>query len=124
MVTSAAAAASNFNVPTAIQETWIAAGTPYYSECQCETGADITKSTNILKNLEFPDDACNKCFMRCLLLRVEAMFKNGTMLPESWVGFTTLEIAKACVNETEDILDTCEKAYEMSKCVVKATSST
>ncbi|KAF5269916.1 hypothetical protein FQR65_LT05715 [Abscondita terminalis] len=118
-------AAWALNIPLSIREKWVEVASPYYSECICESGADSTKAINVLKNSEYPNDACVKCFLKCVEIRVGLMVTDGTVIPGAWVDRAegiTLETANRCVNETNNILDTCEKAYELSKCVVKSVS--
>ncbi|KAF5269917.1 hypothetical protein FQR65_LT05716 [Abscondita terminalis] len=118
LVTSATAL--DVIVPQSIQESWIRGASHDYSECLCATGADIIKGPNILKKLEYPNDPCLKCFMKCLEMKVDLILSDGTIMPETWVlkvAGVTLEIAYKCTNETIHMLDACEKSYEMSKCV-------
>ncbi|KAF5269914.1 hypothetical protein FQR65_LT05713 [Abscondita terminalis] len=114
-----------WNVSQEIRERWIRDASPYYSECICESGSDITKSINILGKLEYPNDACLKCFMKCVEFKMGLILSDGTIVPEAWVrkvAAVTPEIARKCTDETNGTLDTCQKAYDWSQCLVAAVS--
>ncbi|KAK4877036.1 hypothetical protein RN001_009542 [Aquatica leii] len=110
------------NIPQDIQNNWIQVASPYYSKCICASGADITAAENILGKLIYPNDPCLKCFTKCIEVELGLMLSDGTVVPEAWVrqvAAITPEIAEKCVNNTIDISDTCEKAYDYSQCLVE-----
>ncbi|KAK4877035.1 hypothetical protein RN001_009541 [Aquatica leii] len=124
-VLSLLATAFSWNIPHDIQDSWIQVATPHYSKCMCASGADITAAENILGKLLYPNDPCLKCFAKCIEIELGLMLSDGTVVPEAWVSEVaaiTPEIAERCVNDTIDILDTCEKAYDYSQCIVEEVS--
>ncbi|KAF5269912.1 hypothetical protein FQR65_LT05711 [Abscondita terminalis] len=114
-----------WNIPQTVRERWIRDTAPYNTECICASGADATKAINVLTKLEYPNDPCVKCFLKCIQIKMGLMQSGGTIVPEAWVNVVagvTTEIAIKCTNESSGVLDACQKAYDWAICLTKALS--
>ncbi|KAF5282733.1 hypothetical protein FQR65_LT02730 [Abscondita terminalis] len=97
---------------------------PFISECICATGVNPSFVISMLTNLDFPNDACFKCFLKCLANKLNLLNPDGTLYVSAFLKIVpgaSAAINVACTNQTIKILDLCEKIWTYTRCFVSAT---
>ncbi|XP_031356024.1 uncharacterized protein LOC116180263 [Photinus pyralis] len=97
-----------------------------FSECVCASGVDVALAEKWLNRVEFCNDPCFKCFLKCQYLRANFMFPDGTQNVERLVNsydHVYADSIRACANKTIT-LDLCERAYEVGQCIVQVVLGT
>ncbi|KAF5287836.1 hypothetical protein FQA39_LY15668 [Lamprigera yunnana] len=92
---------------------------PFISECICASGADsaIVEKWQNLK--EYANNACFKCFIKCMSIKTEFLDSVGSLHPEITAEKygIPIEITQSCEEEVHDELDLCEKSFKYAKCI-------
>ncbi|KAF5284518.1 hypothetical protein FQR65_LT13503 [Abscondita terminalis] len=107
-------------IPCELEQEFIAAVTPFISICECETNVDPHLAYELIYNLEFANDACLKCFIKCLF------FKLDYVNPDYSPNFDAVANSVPSINITVPIncysqqnkTDLCQLAFDQLKCVV------
>ncbi|KAF5284516.1 hypothetical protein FQR65_LT13501 [Abscondita terminalis] len=58
-------------IPYELHQEFIAAVTPFISVCECDTNVDPHLVYELIYNLEFSNDACLRCFIKCLFFKLD-----------------------------------------------------
>lgn len=99
---------------------------PFKASCLCTAQADQTLTENLLSYLDFPNDPCIKCMLKCYAKNVGILEQNGNVSTKELLinaaGLTPNQ-AKECVDLVKNIIDLCQKIYILSICVVESVSA-
>ncbi|KAB0797001.1 hypothetical protein PPYR_11062 [Photinus pyralis] len=111
-------------VPKYIRVAWYRSALPFADECICRTGVLARYATNVFLNADYPSDSCLKCYVRCIYIRLHYMnSSNGTWnadeISRTMKGMTP-KITENCIKRTRNIVDDCEKAFQLFLCAVYA----
>ncbi|KAF5281428.1 hypothetical protein FQR65_LT14699 [Abscondita terminalis] len=93
---------------------------PFASECICSSGVDPAKAYGYIYDFKYPEDPCFKCFVKCMLTKVGFFASDGEPVRNPALDPTTQITQRAhdiCTNETNNIVDLCDKVYKHSKCI-------
>ncbi|KAK4873495.1 hypothetical protein RN001_015524 [Aquatica leii] len=93
---------------------------PHVSFCECETGVNVALVGRFFQNKEFSNDACLRCFFKCLLQKMEFLRYDGTISVADII--LKLEISEEpilhCVSQVQNETDLCIKAFLFLKCLL------
>ncbi|KAK4873286.1 hypothetical protein RN001_015315 [Aquatica leii] len=91
---------------------------PFLSKCICASGADEAVVLEWLNSQKFPNNACLKCFIKCILISSDLIYGDGTV---NYLTRRSPEISivriKSCDNQTVYETDLCQRAYDIDKCI-------
>ncbi|KAF5284517.1 hypothetical protein FQR65_LT13502 [Abscondita terminalis] len=106
-------------VPYELHQEFIAAVTPFISVCECETNVDPHLVYELIYNLEFANDACLKCFIKCLFFKLD--YFNPDISPNYDAGLSSIPSINVtvlinCYSQV-NTTDLCQLSYDFLKCV-------
>ncbi|KAF5299569.1 hypothetical protein FQR65_LT09374 [Abscondita terminalis] len=111
--------------PTVAQmfEAWRVLVNPLESKCACASGAKVNDIKTLWKTFQYPpNNACLRCYLKCIYYELGFVDYQGNLIEENIVrdalGVTPI-IAATCKNETANILDLCDKFYQLDKCLTR-----
>ncbi|KAK4873502.1 hypothetical protein RN001_015531 [Aquatica leii] len=92
---------------------------PFFSNCICVTGVDEKVVLEWLNEKKYPENACLKCFVKCVLISSGLFNPDGTLNNLKRRG-SEIDVnkLKLCYNQTADESDSCQRAYNYNKCTV------
>ncbi|KAF2893903.1 hypothetical protein ILUMI_12269 [Ignelater luminosus] len=96
---------------------------PYVTECLCQSHLNPQILEEYYKHGTLSDDACWKCYIKCILFKLDILSSTGDVNVQRWVDiFEYFErpLAEKCSNYEEP--DLCQKAYLMVNCAYEGLS--
>ncbi|KAF5307580.1 hypothetical protein FQR65_LT06798 [Abscondita terminalis] len=66
-------------VPEDVKNYWISQTVRYKSFCECQSGVDPALSDAVFKKLQYPNDPCLKCYLKCLYGTPGLLKSDGTI---------------------------------------------
>lgn len=109
-----------------ILEKWVKLMDQFTSECLCETKANPALAAKIYKNLDFTNDPCLKCKIKCTFQKLGFIDDNAkiyTIIINKKMAGVTIEIAKECAELFKKELDPCEKAFRVAICIANKVAN-
>ncbi|KAF5289661.1 hypothetical protein FQR65_LT11778 [Abscondita terminalis] len=103
-----------------LQEVWTTLRNPLITECICKSGADPSLVQKWLVDNVYSNDACFKCFVKCIGIGVDVVDVLGTINEDLIVEKyeVSRELVSNCTLKYENETDLCEKVFKHSKCVI------
>ncbi|KAK4873076.1 hypothetical protein RN001_015105 [Aquatica leii] len=92
---------------------------PFISQCICATGVNPVFVDRFLTKFEFPNDACFKCFLKCLATSLSITHPDGSMYVETVLKIipsANATMNTQCDNQSKDNLDLCERIWLYGQC--------
>ncbi|KAK4887731.1 hypothetical protein RN001_004002 [Aquatica leii] len=86
------------------------------TKCMCESGVMPDLVQKMIKNSEYTNDPCFKCYLKCLISERGLMDANGNYIVDALVlhmANITSAVAQLCVNTSITVQDPCQKAYNV-----------
>ncbi|KAK4873285.1 hypothetical protein RN001_015314 [Aquatica leii] len=89
---------------------------PFLSNCICATGVEEKVVLEWLNAREYPNNACLKCFIKCVLVTSNLFNPDGTLNFLVFRPGVDLNHLTLCYNQTANESDLCQRAYNLNKC--------
>ncbi|XP_031356081.1 general odorant-binding protein 57c [Photinus pyralis] len=99
---------------------------PVVTECVCSTGVDWALVNRWFNDLEFFNDSCFMCFVRCVQIKTNLIKPDGTLNIDKIVTLNPDVDRNAlldCSTSAERILDVCKKSYQLGICTLEVVFS-
>ncbi|KAK4883848.1 hypothetical protein RN001_000119 [Aquatica leii] len=124
---SASFVSSTWVLPSNITDSWLALVNPFFSECICQTRVKPHIALRAIANTDLVDDACLKCFIKCLAINLN-FFNTATGMVDqalvvSKIAGVTPEIISYCNDLTNNEMDVCQGAYDFFVCFAFAVAN-
>ncbi|KAK4883849.1 hypothetical protein RN001_000120 [Aquatica leii] len=97
---AASCVSSTWVLPSNITDSWLTLANPFFSECVCKTGVKPDLALRLFTNTDLVNDACLKCFIRCLGVNLNLINAATGLIDEALV------VSKAA-GVTSDIIAHC-----------------
>ncbi|KAF5291226.1 hypothetical protein FQR65_LT11461 [Abscondita terminalis] len=111
--------------PPEFLEEWFFTSEPYITECTCATDADSSLVARWFKYTEFPNDACLKCFIKCITQKLEFLNYDGTLNYDTivkTVSFLNKSLIVQCEDKTPNTTDLCQLMFDLARCTLDKNS--
>ncbi|KAK4873518.1 hypothetical protein RN001_015547 [Aquatica leii] len=94
---------------------------PYLSQCICATAVKVQFAYDWFKYDKFVDDACFKCFLKCVTVGVGIYGTDGTLRRNVMIKLLGIpvELLDNCTTRFDKETDTCVKIYKFGLCIHK-----
>ncbi|KAF5290636.1 hypothetical protein FQR65_LT01926 [Abscondita terminalis] len=113
-------------LPPDSAKAWADLVSKYKTECLCATKADPAVVERWLYKYSFPNDACLKCFIKCVTEKLGLLNYDGSvnvdanLALDSVIPKMSANMTYSCTNKTANVSDICEKAFQYSFCIQTA----
>ncbi|KAB0802418.1 hypothetical protein PPYR_04604 [Photinus pyralis] len=105
---------------TALRQAYTALMRPALSFCICASDVELEMANCAVYKREFPNDACLKCFFKCVFTEICILNPDGTIDRDTLIRTVPgvdSDIADKCISTVDEETDLCEKMYDFAVCL-------